>query len=77
MFIFAVVFVFDKLTAWHLEVDVQLLPAKRLERLMCEDNFGREIIRCEVEFLGGVVVSKVRRKVYRSSASLRSTLSDC
>lgn len=56
MFIFAVVFVFDKLTAWHLEVDVQLLPAKRLERLMCEDNFGREIIQCEVEFFWEVLL---------------------
>ena len=77
MFVFAVMFVFNKLTVWHFKVALQLLVANRLERLMCEDNFGREIIRCEVEFLGGVVVSKVRRKVYRSSAGLRPTLSDC
>ena len=55
MFIFAVMFVFNKLTVWRFEVALQLLVANRLERLMCEDNFGREIIRCEVEFLGGVV----------------------
>ena len=54
MFIFAVMFVFNKLTVWRFEVALQLLVANRLERLMCEDNFGREIIRCEVEFLGGV-----------------------
>ena len=52
MFIFAVMFVFNKLTVWRFEVALQLLVANRLERLMCEDNFGREIIRCEVEFFG-------------------------
>ena len=58
MFIFAVMFVFNKLTVWRFEVALQLLVANRLERLMCEDNFGREIIRCEVEFLGGVVLEE-------------------
>ena len=47
MFVFAVMFVFNKLTVWHFKVALQLLVANRLERLMCEDNFGREIIQCE------------------------------
>ena len=76
MFIFAVMFVFNKLTVWRFEVALQLLVANRLERLMCEDNFGREIIRCEVEFLGGVL-RKERPTIFNVGRVPTASLPDC